>query len=147
MSGLSYPRVASLVAQKLWEMCFHFVGPEDVDMDTKDQKYVLECTDALSTLAEFNCGFGHGRKAAEVIAENSENFFEIALWYNRRNIANAILRSYQKAIKVCHDEGKLKFAFGRTVLRKSLRKVRKLLDEQSSDWTYQRQRIERLLRL
>lgn len=147
MSGLSYPRIASLIAEKLWEMCFHFVGPEDVDMDKKDQKYVLDCIDALRTLAEFNCEFGHGRKATESIAENSENFFEIALWYNRRNIANAILGSYEKAIKVCYEEGKLKFAFGRIVLRKSLRKIRRLLDEERSEWTHQRGKIQALLRL
>lgn len=147
MSGLSYPRIASLVPEKLWEMCFHFVGPEYVDMDKKEQKYVLDCIDALRTLAEFNSEFGHGRKAAESIAENSENFFEIALWYDRRNIANAILRTYEKALKACYEKGKLKFAFGRTVLRKSLRKVRKLLNEQHSEWTHQHRRIETLLKL
>ncbi|NQT01378.1 MAG: HNH endonuclease [Planctomycetes bacterium] len=147
MSGLSYPRIASLVAEKLWEMCFHFVGPEDVDMDKKEQKYVLDCIDALRTLAEFNSEFGHGRKAAGSIAENSENFFEIALWYNRRNIANAILRTYEKSLKACYEEGKLNFAFARTLLRKSLRKVRKLLNEQHSEWTHQHRRIEVLLKL
>jgi hypothetical protein len=147
MSGLSYPRVAPLVAEKLWEMCFHFVGPDDVPMGKKDQKYVRECIEGLCTLAEFNCQFGHARRAMDSIAENSENFFEIALWYNRRNIADAVLRIYGKAIKGCYEGSKLEFAFGRNVLRKSLRKARTLLDEQRSQWTIQRGRIDALLKL
>lgn len=147
MSGLSSPRIATLVAEKIWEMCCRFVGPEYVDMNKKSQKYVLECIDALQTLAEFNCEFGHGRKAAESIAGNSEDFFEIALWYNRKNIANSILRTYEKALNACYEEGKLEFTFGRSVLRKSLMKIRNLLDEQHSEWRYQHRRIEALLKL
>lgn len=128
-------------------MCFHFVGPDDVKMDKKGQKYVLDCVYALRTLAEFNCEFGHGRKAAKSIAENSENFFEISSWYNRKNIANAVLRNYEKALKACYEEGKLKFGFGRTVLIKSLKKIRELLNEQCPEWRYQRQRIKALLSL
>ena len=147
MTGISYPRIATLVAHKLWEMCFHFVGPDDVAMNKKDQKYVLNCVGALQTLAEFNCEFGHGRKAIESITENGENFFEIALWYNRRNIANTILRTYKKSIMACYEEDKLEFDFGRTVLRKSLRKIRKLLNEEQPEWVYQRQKINALLKL
>lgn len=145
MSGLSYPRIAAMVAEKLWEMCFHFVGPEDVDMDKKNQKYVLECVDALETLGQFNSEFGHGRKAAQSIAESAENFFEIALWYGTKRVANAVLRVYDKALQGCYEDGKLKFSFGRTVLRKSLRNIRKLLNEQHPQWKYQSQRIDKLL--
>ena len=145
MSGLSYPRIATMVAEKVWEMCFHFVGPEDVDMDKKDQKYVLECLDALETLGAFNSEFGHGRKAAQSIAESAENFFEIALWYDTKRVANAALRGYDKALCGCYEDGKLKFSFGRTALRRSLRKIRRLLNEQHPEWKYQSQRIDKLL--
>jgi hypothetical protein len=145
MSGLSSPRIAAIVAEKLWEMCFHFVGPEDVDMDKKNQKYVLKCVDALETLGQFNSEFGHGRKAAQSIAESAENFFEIALWYDTKRVANAVLRGYEKTLRGCYEYGKLEFSFGRTVLRRSLRKIRRLLNEQHPQWKYQLQRIDKLL--
>jgi len=145
MSGISYPRIAVLVAEKLWEMCFHFIGPEEIEMDKTDYRYVLKCIDALETLAEFNAEFGHGKKAAEAIVETAENFFEIGLWYDSRAIANAILRTSKKALEACYEEGILKFAFGRVVLRRSIRKVRKLIDEQRPEWNYQQRRIRDLL--
>ena len=64
--------ISSLVAEKLWEMCFHLVGPEYVAMDARDLQKVLDCITALRTLAAFNCEFGHGSVASRVIAEMSE---------------------------------------------------------------------------
>jgi hypothetical protein len=145
MSGLSSPSIAAMVAEKLYEMCFHFVGPEDVEMDKKGRKYVLECVDALETLGEFNSEFGHGRKATESIAESAENFLEIALWYDTKRVANAVLMVYDKSIRACYEETELKFTFGRTVLRKSLRKIRRLLNEQHPNWKHQLHRIDNLL--
>lgn len=145
MSGISDPRLASLVAEKLWEMCFHFVGPEDVPMDKKDQSFVLDCIEALRTLAEFNFEFAHGRKAAISIVESCESFFEMSLWYDRRTVANAVLRTYEGALSACYEEKTLAFAYGRSALKKSLRKIRNLLDQQHPEWARQRQRIERSL--
>ena len=65
-------------------MCFHFVGPDKVPMDRQDVEQVLRCVRELGTLASFNSEFGHGRKATDVISEQAENFFEIGLWYSRR---------------------------------------------------------------
>lgn len=53
MSGLSSPTLASMVAEKLWEMCFHFAGPKDVPMDDEGERFVLRSIDALSTLTSF----------------------------------------------------------------------------------------------
>lgn len=147
MSGLSSPRLATLVSKKLWEMCFHFVGPEDVGMDKRDLAQVLECIDALGTLAQFNCEFGHGRKAIHSIAEHAENFFEVGLWYSKKRIANAVMRAYREALKGCYSDGQLGFAHGRTILRRSVRKLQKLLEEEQSAWAYQHRRLRELLSL
>ena len=127
MSGISSPQIAGQVAEKLWEMCFHFVGLEYVPMEQKDEKFVLKCIDAIETLVEFNCEFGHGKKATNEIAQHAEYFFEIGLWYSRKRIVNAVLRAYEKAIKACYSDGKLEFAYGRTSLRASSRRMRNML--------------------
>lgn len=147
MSGLSSPKLVTLVAEKLWEMCFHFIGPEDVPMTKQDREQVDECIEALCTLAEFNCEFGRGRKATEAIAEHAENFFEVALWYSKKDLANRVLRLYDKAIASCSIEGKLKYPYGRRVLRRSLRKLEPLLTTKRSSWSYQSRRIRQILAL
>lgn len=145
MSGLSSSSLASMVAEKLWEMCFHFVGPKDVPMDSQDERFVLKCLDALSTLASFNCEFGHGGRATEKIAEQLQHFFEVGLWYSRRRIANAVLKAYGGALKACESAGASPFGYGRRTLRHSLRALRRLLEEQSGNWQHQRRRVGELL--
>jgi hypothetical protein len=44
---------------------------------------------------------GHMRKAAETIAKQAENFFDVALWYNRREIGNAVVSLHEKGLKAC----------------------------------------------
>jgi len=147
MSGLGSPALASLVAEKLWEMCFHFVGPGYVAMTKNGLKQVLDCIQALSTLAEFNCEFGHGRKAIDSITEHGEDFFELGLWYNRRKIVNNVINLYRGALKACYTEGKLDFEYGRRSLRGSIRSLRKLVTEEQPTWSYQLGRLDTLMKI
>lgn len=145
MSGLGEPRLAVMVAEKLWEMCWHFVGPKDVPMDKHDLAMLIDCLDALETLIAFNCEFGHGRKAAQAIPEQMENFFEVGLWYSNRRISNAVIRMYRKALLACYTDGKLEFGFGQAQLRRSLRRVRTILTEEKRDRGSELRRIDQLL--
>jgi hypothetical protein len=146
MSGMGERVLAPLVAEKIWEMVFHFVGPQDVPMNAYDLRFVLDAIGALTTLAEFNCEVGHVRKAAETIAKQAENFFDVALWYNRREIGNAVVSLYEKGLKACFSEGgELEFAHGRTLLRRSLRRLRRTLSEERPEWNRQEHRINDLL--
>lgn len=134
MTGVGRSRLGGKVAEKLWEMCFHFVGPDKVRMNRSDARFVLICVDELGTLAEFNCAFGHNSGAARPIAESLENFAEMACWYNSRPIANAVLRAFQKGIANCYDEGRLRFRRGRTELRRALRRVKRTFARERPAW-------------
>ncbi len=146
MSGLGEPTIASLIAEKIWEMAFHFVGPHEVPMGRYGLNFVLDSIETLETLAKYNSEFGHGRKASETIARQAENFFDVAVWYGKRRIANAVISLYQEALKACYsDRGELEFAPGRAALRSSLRRVRRTLSDQQPRWHYQRRRLNDLL--
>jgi hypothetical protein len=145
MTGLAYPQLAGPVAEKLWEMCFHLVGPDRVPMDRQDEQQVMQCVDALDTLARFNSEFGHGRRAMRDIVKTAANLFEISLWYSRRRIANAVLRVYAGALTACAPEGKVEFQEGHSALRRSLRAIDTLTEEQEPAWRNQRRRIRELL--
>jgi len=146
MSALSSPSLASLVADKLWEMCWEFVGPDEVPMDSQDLKYVLDCVDALDTLGDFNCDFRHGRKAVESFVQSAENFFEVGLWYKKKSIVNAVLRSYKNSLESSFHDGRLDFPFARKILRRSLRKLNHLLKDYPMIWNQHKRRISRLLK-
>ena len=86
MAGLSERRLGPRIAELLWEMCFHFVGPDKVKMDKTGEGNVVECLDALETLVYFNCSFGHGRKATDAIAETIEQFLDMAVCTGGRGL-------------------------------------------------------------
>jgi hypothetical protein len=145
MSGLSSPRVAALVAEKLWELCWHFVGPHEVPMQSSDEQQVATCIDALETLATFNSQFGHGRKAVGAIAKSAENFFDVGIWYTRPRLTNAVLRLFEKSVAACAPDSRVEFRHGYLTLRRSLRKLRAQLTGESPRWRSQRGRIDRIL--
>jgi hypothetical protein len=147
MSGLGEPRLAVMVAEKLWQMCWHFVGPDRVPMNKHDLAMLLDCINALETLVTFNCEFGHGKKAAQAITEQMENFFEVGLWYSKHRIFNTVIRMYKKALQACYTDGKLEFVFGRTQLRRSLRRVRKTLMEEKQGWRGELRRFDQVFGL
>jgi hypothetical protein len=114
-------------------------------MNRRGEQQVLSCVDALDTLAQFNCEFGHGRRAMRDIVKTAANLFEISLWYSRKRLANALLRTYSKALAACAPEGKLEFREGHAALRRSLRALDGLVREERPGWRNQRRRIGVLL--
>lgn len=145
MSGLGSPRLAGMVAEKIWEMCHQFVGPRDVPMNRHDLKIVLSSVEALATLADFNCMVGHGRKAADIITKQMEAFFDVGIWYSKKSIVNALIAAYEKALRSCYLKGRLDFLYGRTTLRGSIRRVRQMLLDEKPEWRHQKRCLEHLL--
>jgi hypothetical protein len=145
MTGLGSPRLSGKVAETLWKVCWHFVGPDRVPMSQVDSKVVLECVDALGTLAEFNCMMGHGKKAAITISEQLENYFGVALWYGKRQIVNAITKACQEAMRECYTQNKVDFRPGLNSLKQCVRRMNRALIKAQPRWRRQSQRLSQLL--
>jgi hypothetical protein len=134
MGGLNSSRLTQLVAEKVWEMAFQFVGPKEVPMGKSDVAYILKCLDILECLADFGCGYSRGKKATETVAKKAENFFELALWYSKKKIAKAVLMVYRSGLGSCVFQGKNEFPSGTIVLKRSLRRILQLLRDEKAKW-------------
>jgi hypothetical protein len=145
MSGLGSPHLAGLVAEKLWEMSFHYVGPSDVPMRPEGLALVLKCIDAMSTLLRFNSEFGHGRKATDKILEHSEDLYQIGLWYKKPSITKKIAASYAKGLEASAQEGQSSFPYGKTRIRRSIRNLLRMTAEDKGEWQAQSRALRRLL--
>ena len=145
MTGLGSRRLSGRVAETLWKICWHFAGPEKVSMNKSDFQLVLECIDALGTLAEFNCMMGHGREAATTIAGQMENFFSVGLWYRKRVIVNAVTKACENARRECYSGNKVDFRAGLTSLRRSVLSMRRELAKAQPKWRHQLRRLDRFL--
>lgn len=126
MTGLDRrSTVAPLVAEKLWEMCWHFAGPHEVPMDREDERHVISCVEALASLAVFTCMTGHGKRALEATLESAENLFQVGLWYRRDRIIHSVLRLYRRAREDCGAN----WASGPQILSRSLRRLMRFSQE------------------
>lgn len=146
MSGLSYRGLVELLAEKAWEMCWEFVGPEDVTMDKKDEKRVIKCAEIIETLADFNCEFARGKKATVKVTQSAEKLFEIGVWYSKKSIVKTVLASYDKGLDGCIENGKIKFRSGYIILRKSLLHLSSFIEGDKSFWRGILSRRGRLLK-
>lgn len=134
MSGLSDPKVANILAEKAWEMCWHFVGPEDISMNKIDERYIIRCIGILETLALFNSEFARGRKVSESTSKYSENFFEIGIWYSNKKIGEAVLKVYEEGLKASIENKQIKFPSGYKIIRQSLLKLISLIGDDKEKW-------------
>src|SRR5262249_28300966 len=87
MSGLSIPSLAKELAEKTWQLCWHFVGPHHMSMDKSGERFVIQCVDVVESLANFNCIVEQNLPALKAALASAETFFDVAIWYKRKAIA------------------------------------------------------------
>lgn len=146
MTGIGTPKVAILVAEKLWEMCWQYVGPDEVPLEKTGEAEVLDCVAALATLAEFNGWVGHSRGVTDEINRTAEQFFQVSLWYGNKRICNRVIGAYVAGLKASEGgNGEGAFVYGRKRMLRSVRRVCRMLLERKPGWTKQRKTMDRAL--
>lgn len=103
-------------------------------MDRYDLSHVRRCLDIMQTLAEFNCEFGKGRNTTLALAEHTERFFEIGLWYSNKRIVNQVISLYQQSLSKCKEKSRVTYRVGIEEFVRSLRRLRKLLADERPRW-------------
>jgi hypothetical protein len=90
---------------------------------------------------------GHGRKAATIIAEQLENYFNVGVWYEQRRIVDAVTKACDEALLECYTQNCVDFMPGFKSLRQSMLKMRRVLIKDRPRWRHQSRRLEQLLQL
>jgi hypothetical protein len=138
MSGLSMPTLAKLIAEYVWQMCWHFVGPHQTNMDRNGIALVLRCADITESLASYNCLLQQHLGVLKTTLGTAENLFDVALWYKNEQIAKAILIIYKEAETACEE-----FSPGLMVLRRSAKGLTEKLNRSGVKWPMIARRLGR----
>jgi hypothetical protein len=146
MTGLGAPQVGPLVADFLWKLCWHFVDPEWVPMDKVDIRFVIDCIDALETLAKFNCEFGKGRRTVVAVSQSAEQFLDIGIWYQKKSIIKKVISTYTKALASCKADGKVEFKYGHVVITRSIKRVIDTLGQEKPKFEAWQAKFQALLK-
>ena len=134
MVGLSYPKLADHVAETIWLMCCHFIGPKDVPLGRGGKVRMLKCIDALKTLLTFSCGHSRKKYAINKISKQALEFFEMGIWYRQEDISRSVVRAFRDALKECYEGKKLEYRAGRNTLLKHLKSADNILNKHRPKW-------------
>jgi len=132
ISGLSIPSLAKELAMKTWELCWHFVCPDYAKMDKSGERFAIQCVHVVESIAFFNCKNKQNLDALNASLASAEEFFNIAISYKRKAIAGAVLKIHSEAIRTFGFEKD--FPTGAAALRRSVRKLSKLLASSRLKW-------------
>jgi hypothetical protein len=135
MSGLSMPGLAKEVALKVWQMCWHFIGPHQTKMDRLESNLVVRCADVIESLASYNCLMQQNVEVLRTTLCTAENLFDVALWYKNEKIATAVANIYREALRACESGEPKEFPLGISALRKSAKKIAKKLKSSGLKWS------------
>lgn len=141
MAGLNSARLSVLVADKTWEMCFQFVGPEQIPIDQKDKNHILSCVEALNTLGDFSSGYVRSGAATKAYCSNIWNFLELATWYNWKELADFLIESTAVALKSCSHADKLEYPTGARLIRALTKRMQKKIGAEKPNWTGQLRKL------
>jgi hypothetical protein len=145
MAGLNSAILSAFVAEKLWDMCYHFVGPKEVPMNKVDKKHVLSCVSALGTLGDFSSGYIRQKKATEAFCSSIWNFLEIAVWYDWQDLAQQITSAVQETRTSCWHAGKLEYPIGDEIILVTLRRMINYIREEKPNWNKAISSLESIL--
>jgi hypothetical protein len=142
MSGLGMPALARELARKVWEFCWHFVGPHHVKMDRIGSSFVVRCADVVGSLVTYNCLMERHLGALRASLDTAENLFDTAISYKNDKIAIAVLKAYVEGLKACESGETHEFPRGGKALRKSARVLVRKLRDSGLKWP----KVDRTLR-
>jgi hypothetical protein len=134
MSGLSMPGLARELALKVWQMCWHLVGPHQTRMDRISANLVVRSADVIESLASYNCLMQQHIGALKTSLGTAENLFDVAMWYKNEKIARAVLNIYSEALRACQSGEPKEFPLGVSSLQRSAKMLAQKLKGSGLRW-------------
>ena len=86
-----------VVLDYLWNLFWHFIGPEDVSMDTKDERSLFSAIKLIGYIVTFAEAVDYGPKVVKAGLATLENLSDIARWYKKARIHSEIQRQLEQA--------------------------------------------------
>lgn len=136
-SSMSQKQTAAMLAELIYELFYHFVGPDTIALGRDEMKHLEEGIELLGTIGHFNGEFSKDIEVIRAVCDNLYNMFEIATWYNLENIGTLVISKLQKTRESCliaYEETEKPLIKGAQYVDKTIKRIQKLIQKQSIDW-------------
>jgi len=89
------------LAESLWGLLLHLIGPDEVRMTAKDKKVFSECVKVFETLGVYAGEFGGGVPVIRAVCQQMYEFAEIASWYRFASGRRGLFAAFRKIHVAC----------------------------------------------
>jgi hypothetical protein len=90
-----------MLAKHIYEYFVSLVGPKEVAMGKRDVGDLKTAIEILRAIGTFSAEFNKSISVLRSCSESLQNFFDIALWYDRELIAIDIIKSFNEISDTC----------------------------------------------
>jgi len=136
-SSMSQKQTAVMLANHIYQLFFHFVGPDTISLGSGDESHLKQGVELLGTIGHFNGEFSKDMEVIEAVCDNLYNMCEIAVWYNLEEIGALVISKLQKTRESCliaFRDIEEPLITGAQYVDKTIKKIQELIRMQGIDW-------------
>lgn len=136
-SSMSQKQTAAMLANLIYELFFHFVGPDMVSLGSDDESRLQRGVELLGTIGHFNGEFSKDMEVIQAVCDNLYKMCEIAVWYDLEKIGALVISKLQKTKESCliaYENIEKPLAVGAEYAEQTTKRIRELTRKRSIDW-------------
>jgi hypothetical protein len=148
MSGLDDSRLACLVAETSWQLCWHLVGPDMVPWQKESARLVNGAIAAIGNVGQFNAFDTLVPRVGKAVAHAMLNCIRVGVGYRKRDVVDHALHEMREIIAAAQQQQPGKARKRRAFLaeiRRLLQQVERIVTEAGPSWNRQRAVVRQLL--
>lgn len=100
-SSMSQKETAKMLWELIYQLFWHFVGPDAIAFRKNDVKRLEQGIDLLGTIGQFNGEFSKDIEVIKAVCDNLYNVFEIAVWYDLEKVGISVVNKLEKTKECC----------------------------------------------
>ena len=148
MSGLGDPRLAPMVAETAWQMCWHLAGPDLVPWQKETTRLISGAIRAIGSIGTFNAYDVPDPKVGKAFSEAMLNLIHVGVGYRKRNVVERVLHEIQETLAAIAPQRRSQAVKTKAFvshIRGTLRATEAVLKSSGSYWQHPLADVRRLL--
>ena len=138
MSSMSQKQTAAMLANHIYELFPHLVGPDQVPLGPDDERRLEQGVKLLGTIGQFNGEFSKDIEVVRAACDNLYNMCEIVISYELEKIGTLIASELQKIKESClvvYEDAEKPLKKGAQYADRTAKKIYGLIRKRNIDWS------------
>jgi hypothetical protein len=148
ISGVDDSRLACLVAETAWQLCWHLVGPDMLSWSKESARLVNGAIVAIGNVGKYNALSTLEPRVGKAVADAMLNCIRVGVGYRKRDVVDHALHEMREIVATAQEQQPGEAGKRRAFLaeiRRLLRQVEMIVTEAGPSWNRHRAVVRQLL--